>query len=231
MLKKIIKLNLDDLWLYIGIEGGLFLLMEVVICCVMRFVHPEDSVTVSSVVLPIIAGFISLVAGIAHVGVIFEQALAFGQTRRRATGLTLGLMAFETAFGMLLALVLSTLERFVCPHLWAWMAGAEGWVPSPDLAEGNVLLIDVFTLDWYWWLLAFVLGIGGGLIAGAVIQRFGSKGGWIVYGVCFAPMILGQIFPWESWEITSWLIPLACVLFVFGVLWSLWSMLHAVVRA
>lgn len=260
MLKKIIQLNLDDLLLYLGVEGGLFLLLETVFCCVMYFAKPEDGITVCSVLMPIIAGFVALIAGISHVGVSFDQALRFGQTRRRALGLTLGLMAFEGAFGLALAGVLAALERLVCPALWARLAGMDGWVAGMDMGywenatlpggtefvtgyffrnmsgeflpmPNNTLLVNVFTLDWYWWLLAFAAGLCGGLIAGAVIQRFGAKGGWIVYGACFGPMILSQFLPWERYEITNWLFPLLGLLFAAGLIWSVWSMLHAVVRS
>ena len=258
MLKKLIKLNLDDLWLYIGVEGGLFLLLEIVICCVMRFARPGDSVTVSNVLFPIVAGFIALIAGISHVGVTFEQALRFGQTRRRGLGLVLGLMSFEAAFGMALGAVLSALERLVCPYLWAWAAGMEHWTRSlsavktpaypPDYTgpvlgsmfenmagewvpvPENTLIVNTFTLDWYWWLLALAIGLGGGIIAGALVQRFGSKGGWIVWGACMAPTILGQLLPWRTHTITDWLFPLLGILFAAGLIWSVWSMLHAVVR-
>lgn len=263
MLKKIIKLNLDDLWLYIAIEGGLFLLFEIVVCCVMHFAKPEDSFTVSSVMLPIITGFIAVVVGISHVGVSFDQAIRFGQTRRRATLLTLGLMAFEAAFGMVLALVLSTLERFVCPNLWAWFAGADSWVagrsgsiapaPLPEHLAGtgievpvgrffenmagelvplpdNTLIINVFSLDWYWWLLAFAAGVAGGLIIGAVIQRFGSKGAWVIWGIFVIPMLLLQILPIEGLVFAEWFWPMVVVLALAGLAWSVWSMLHAVVR-
>ncbi len=261
MLKKIIRLNLDDLLLYICGVGGVFLLIELIIGCVMYFVRPGDSVGVSSVFLPIAAGFIALAAGVAHVGVTFDQALRFGQTRRRATLLTLGVTAFESAFALALAALLSVLERFACPPLWAALSGADSWVlarsgsvtpaaPPPGL-EGvevpagrfyenmagelvplpeNTLVINIFTLDWYWWLLIFAIALAGGIIIGAVIQRFGSKGGWILWGICMAPMILGQLLPWRTYEITDWLWPLLAVLFVLGFLWSLWSMLHAVVR-
>lgn len=259
MLKKIIKLNADDLWLYAGVEGGLFLLIEIIICGVMYFARPEDSVTISICLMPIIAGFVSLIAGISHVGVTFDQAVAFGQTRRRAMGLTIALECVETAFGIALGAVLAVLERFVCPNLWAWMAGAEGWVtgrawgtwdaaPSPDgtqLLTGrfyenmagellplpeNTLIINTFTLDWYWWLLAFVIGVGGGLIVGALIQRYGSKGGWIIWCICVLPMLLTQLLPIESYVLTAWFWPLMGLLFAAGIVWALWSMLHSVVR-
>ena len=68
-------------------------------------------------------------------------------------------------------------------------------------------------------------------MAGALIQRFGGKGGWIIWGICMAPMILGQLLPWQTYEVTDWLVPMLVVLFVGGFLWSIWSLLHAVVRA
>ena len=243
MMKKLIKLNLDDLALYLAVEGGLFLVIQIIIGCVMYFARPETSVTVACVLYPIVGGFTALVAGISHVGVSFDQALRFGQTRKRALGLTLGLCAFESAFALALGGLLAAVERFLCPPLWAKLAGMDGWTSGAiffmpegttvngELVSGKVLLIEDFTLDWYWWLLIFALAVGGGVIVGAVLQRFGGKGGWIIWGICFAPMILGQLLPWKTYEITNWLIPLLAVLFIAGFLWSLWSLLHAVVRS
>ena len=257
--KKLVRLNLDDLLLYLGVEGGLFLLIQIIIGCVMHFGRPDTSVTVACVIFPIVGGFTALMAGIAHVGISFDQALRFGQTRKRALGLTLGLASFETAFALALAGLLAVIERFLCVPLWARLAGMNGWVlglsgsitPAPppagyagsvpgpmfyNMAEELVplpektLIIETFTLDWYWWLLIFALAVGGGVIAGAVIQRFGSKGGWIIWGFCMTPMILAQVLPWRTHEITDWLFPLLGVLFVAGFLWSIWSLLHAVVR-
>ena len=118
-------------------------------------------------------------------------------------------------------------------------AGYAGSVPGPmfyNMAEELVplpektLIIETFTLDWYWWLLIFVAAVAGGTIAGALIQRFGSKGGWILWGFCMGPMLLGQLLPWRTHVITDWLFPLLAVVFVAGFLWSIWSLLHAVVR-
>lgn len=255
--KKLVKLNLDDLLLYLGVEGGLFLLIQIIIGCVMHFGRPDTSVTVACVIFPIVGGFTALVAGIAHVGISFDQALRFGQTRKRALGLILGLMSFQAAFALALGGLLAVIERFLCVPLWVKLAGMNGWVrgmgiwdaaPGPDgtILTGHffenmagelvpvpekTLIITTFTLDWYWWLLIFVLAVGGGVIAGAVIQRFGSKGGWIIWGICMVPVFLGQLLPWQTYEITNWLFPLLGVIFVAGFLWSLWSLLHAVVRS
>jgi hypothetical protein len=243
LFQKLVKLNLDDLALYLAVEGGLFLVIQIIIGCVMHFGRPDTSVTVSCILFPIVGGFTALVAGISHVGVSFDQALRFGQTRKRALGLTLGLCAFESAFALVLAGLLAAVERFLCQPLWAKLAGMEDWASgniffSPEgttvngaLVSGKVLLIKTFTLDWYWWLLIFALAVGGGVIAGALIQRFGGKGGWIIWGICVLPMLLTQIFPRELVSSVELVVPVLAVLFVAGFLWSVWSLLHAVVRS
>ncbi len=260
--QKLVKLNLDDLALYLAVEGGLFLVIQIIIGCVMHFGRPDTSVTVSCILFPIVGGFTALIAGISHVGVSFDQALRFGQTRKRALGLTLGLCAFESAFALALGGLLAVVERFLCVPLWARLSGMNGWVmglsgvvapapPPPHLEEMEVpaerlfenmagelvpvpektLIIETFTLDWYWWLLIFALAVGGGVIVGAVLQRFGGKGGWFIWGICVVPMLLLQIFPRELVSSVELVVPVLAVLFVAGFLWSLWSLLHAVVRS
>ena len=265
MLKKLIRSNLDDLWLFLGVEGGVFLLVEVIIGCVMFFARPVDGVSVAWIMLPIIAGFVSLMTVTGHVAVTFDLALRFGQTRRRAMGLFLGLSCFETAFGFVLAAVLSALEWFVCPFLWARLAGMDGWVlartgfsvPVPDMgtalepgryfvnAAGELtrlpertLLLRDFTLAWYWWLLIFAIALAGGIIIGALIQRFGQKGLWVIWGCCMAPSF-ATLFHLDSLILPGWLNPYSDLFFpvVLGLLaaglflWAIWSLLHAVVRA
>lgn len=262
MLKKLIRSNLDDLWLFIGVEGGLFLLLEVIIGCVMFFARPEDGVSVAWIMLPLVAGFVSFMSVTGHAALTFDLALRFGQTRRRAMGLFLGLSCFEAAFGLALAAVLCALERLVCPALWAKLAGLDGWVhgiisnmPAPipgmepepgryfintageivPLPENTLLLRD-FSLTWYWWLLIFAAALVFGIIVGALIQRFGPKGLWIVWGFWMVLMFAPQILRLELFDRVSrflpTLFPLLAGLFVAGLLiWSIWSMLHAVVRA
>lgn len=241
--KKLVKLNLDDLLLYLGVEGGLFLVIQIIIGCIMHFARPDTSITVACVIFPIVGGFTALVAGISHIGVSFDQALRFGQTRKRALGLTLELCAFEAAFALGLAGILAAVERFLCVPLWAKLAEMNGWamgnimpVPEGTMVNGalvpeKTLLIETFALDWYWWLLIFALAVGGGVIVGAVLQRFGGKGGWIIWGICVLPMLLTQIFPKELVSSVELMVPVLAVLFVAGFLWSIWSLLHAVVRS
>ena len=154
----------------------------------------------------------------------------------------MGLISFETAFALVLGAVLAAVESVLCPALWAKLAGMDGWTSGAiffmpegttvngELVSGKVLLIEDFTLDWYWWLLIFALAVTGGLIVGALLQRFGGKGGWIIWGICVVPMLLLQIFPQELVSSAELMIPVLAVLFVAGFLWSIWSLLHAVVR-
>lgn len=266
MLKKLIRSNLDDLWLFLGVEGGVFLLVEVIIGCVMFFARPEDGVSVAWIMLPIIAGFVSLMTVTGHVAVTFDLALRFGQTRRRAMGLFLGLSCFESAFGFALAAVLSALERFICPFLWARLAGLDGWVRGktgsmpalPDIPgmepepgrvfvntageltrlPENTLLVNDFSLNWYWWLLIFAIALAGGIVIGALTQRFGQKGLWVIWGLCMALTFSIQIFHLDSLILPGWLNPYSDLFFfvVLGLLaaglflWAIWSLLHAVVR-
>lgn len=237
MMKKVIKLNLDDLLLYLCGEVGVFLLIQIIIGCVMAFAHPWDGILVSGILLPIIGGFLAVIAGIAHVTINFEQAIQFGQTRRRAMGIAVGLMAFESAFALALAALLSAVERYLSPILWTALAGKEIWmVDYPgDMAElENCLFLNSFNLEWWWYPAILVMAIAGGLILGAFIQRFGSRGGWIIWGiwmaVCLGPQLVGKqmmlIGEWNQYMIVA-----GVVLAAGCLVWSVWSMLHAVVKS
>ena len=226
MLKKLRRLNLDDLLLWLAVEGGLFLVIQIIIGCVMRFGRPETSVTISCVLFPIVGGVLGIIAGIVHIVFSFDLALRFGQTRRRALGLALGVISFETAFAMALGGGLAERD--------GWAMGNLMPIPEDMLVNGvpvskKILLIEEFTLDWYWWPLIFGASIVIGVIVGALLYRFGSKGGWVIWGICVAPMLLSQLLP-KVILTAGWLIPLLTVLLLAAFLWSVWYLLHAVVR-
>ena len=83
MLKKVIRLNLDDLFLCLGVVTGLFVLIQGVIAAVLLLSAENSGIMISGTVLPIVAGIMALVVTVAAMGVSFEQAIRFGQTRRR----------------------------------------------------------------------------------------------------------------------------------------------------
>ena len=94
MLKKVIRLNLDDLFLCLGVVTGLFVLIQGVIAAVLLLSAENSGIMISGTVLPIVAGIMALVVTVAAMGVSFEQAIRFGQTRRRALGMELGRSLF-----------------------------------------------------------------------------------------------------------------------------------------
>ena len=236
MLNKVIKLNLDDLLLYLCAEGGVFLLTQIIIGGIMFTAGVEDGILISGVTLPIIAGFLVIVAGIGHVTILFDQALRFGQTRRRALGMTAGLLVFESAFALVLAALLALVERYLSPPLWAVLAGRGHWVvdyPGDLETLEDCLVLNSYNLDWWWYPAILAMAVAGGLILGAFIQRFGSKGGWIIWGIwmagCFGPQLLGSnIFAIGDWN--GYTMAAGGILAAASLIWGLWSLLHAVVR-
>lgn len=236
MLKKVIGLNLDDLLLYLSVEAGVFLLTQIIIGAVMAISKPMDGILISGIILPIIAGLLALLAGVTHVTVTFDQALRFGQTRHRALGLTVGVMGVETAFALALAALLSVVERYLGPPVWAWLADRGHWVMDypGDLGElEDCLVLNSFNLNWWWYPVILLIGLGVGLIGGALIQRFGTKGAWVLWGVwmaaCFIPQLLGgEVFAIGDWN--QAMIGASAVLGIGCLIWSLWSLLHAVVK-
>ena len=251
MLRKLLNLNRNDLLLYLGIIGGTFLAAQIVTACALVFSDARGIPMVSGIILPITACVLIAFAGVANVGVSFGQALRFGQTRRRALGLTAGMTAVQGAAVMLLSLLLTALERLLLPPLWLALSGAErlmwGEVPPlPAVWEGtdqgwqalldelsSTLYLDSFALDWWWCPLLLAIGLLAGLILGAFLQRFGAKGGWIIWAIwmviCLGPQLVGKnallIGQW-----TAWMGAAAVVFAVAAGVWSVWSLLHAVVK-
>lgn len=86
MLKKVIRLNLDDLFLCLGVVTGLFVLIQGVIAAVLLLSAENSGIMISGTVLPIVAGIMALVVTVAAMGVSFEQAIRFGQTRPPSPG-------------------------------------------------------------------------------------------------------------------------------------------------
>lgn len=247
MLRKLLKLNIDDLALYAGVEGGLFLLIHLVAAGVMFFAKESSAPLVCGVVMPITAVLLVLICCMAQVGVNFDMALRFGQTRRRALAQAIEITVIHGLLAMALAVLLAGLERLFAPRLWMGLAGksqvvlgAAPPIPEPGLApdggmwlvaQADTLYVEPFTLDWWWYPLLLAAGIAAGLVLGAMMQRFGGKGLWIIWGVCMAPMILGQLLPRGAAESTAWIVPLLVIVFAAAFLWSIWSVLHAAVRS
>ena len=121
-----IRLNLDDLFLCLGVVTGLFVLIQGVIAAVLLLSAENSGIMISGTVLPIVAGIMALVVTVAAMGVSFEQAIRFGQTRRRALGMELGRSLFMGVCSMGMAALLTALEHMVSPVLWLKLTGLPG---------------------------------------------------------------------------------------------------------
>ena len=93
----------------------------------------------------------------------------------------------------------------------------------------EALLLVLFWVLRRLWAAALALG----LAFGALIQRFGPKGAWVLWclwmGLCFGPQLFGA----NMYFIGQWsagLIAGVAVLVLAGLVWAVWSLLHAVVR-
>ena len=241
MLKKIIRLNLDDLWLACGAVAAVFLLLEGIIGGVLWFTDTNSCPMVAGTLLPFVSAFLIVCFSVSHINVTFQQAIRFGQTRRRSLGLYLGLVGFEGLCSMATALVLSLAEQFLAPTLWlkltglsnlAWgMDGSmvpEGMEPTAD--QASTLFVEGFTLAWYWWVVLSLGAITLGTIVGTLYLRFGRKAAWISWGVWMAICFLPQLLPESVLAQLPRMLPLAAVAAVAGLVWSVWHMLHCVVR-
>ena len=251
MLKKLMVLHRTDWWVCLGVLGGIFLIAQVVTGIALLW-GANSAPLLSGTILPIAAAFLALLYALGHIQSTFMIALRFGQTRRRALGLTLALSALTGTAGMALSALLAWIERTFLPALWLVLSGADKLVwgevppaPEPSLIAGDAewqafleefratLYLDSFTLDWWWYPLQLAIGLAVGLILGAFLQRFGAKGGWIIWGiwmvVCLGPQLVGE----NALLIGQWTQGMGAAAVIFAAaagIWSVWSLLHAVVK-
>ena len=253
MLKKLMALHRADWWVCLGTVGGIFLSTQLITGIALWWGDQgtRSAPLISGTILPISTAFLVLFLVLVHVNDLFLLALRLGQTRRRALGLTLTLCALEGAGAAALSALLAWIERALLPALWLALSGADKLVwgevpPLPAVWEGtdqgwqalldelsSTLYVDFYLLDWWWYLLLLAIGLLAGFIIGAFLQRFGARGAWILWGIwmvlTFAPQLLGynvlMIGHW-GW----WTVPLIAALVLAGLIWSVWSLLHAVVK-
>ena len=253
MLKKLMALHRADWWVCLGTVGGIFLSTQLITGIALWWGDQgtRSAPLISGTILPISTAFLVLFLVLVHVNDLFLLALRLGQTRRRALGLTLALSALAGTAGMALSALLAWIERALLPALWLALSGADKLVwgevpPLPAVWDGtdqgwqalldelsSTLYLDSFALDWWWYLLLLAIGLAVGLILGAFLQRFGAKGGWIIWAIwmviCLGPQLVGKnallIGQW-----TAWMGAAAVVFAVAAGVWSVWSLLHAGVK-
>ena len=238
--KGLLFANQDDLILLTCVIGGAFLLIHVISALALKLSGENTCIMVSSIMLPIMAGVVMIILGAGHVLLTVAQAVRFSQTRRRALSLTAGQIGVECALGIVLCAGLSALERAFAPAFWKWLIGAQtitwgiGGRRIPEGTEFIVntaeLFIEDFAIVW-WGLPCIILGCAAlGFIVGAIVLRFGKRGGWAIWGAWMIGCLGFPRLPWRTHEVTNILIPGLVVAAVAAFLWSMWVLLRAAIR-
>lgn len=242
MLKKILRLNAIDSYIYLGVVGGAFLLIQLVTAGVMFFAKPDTSVMISQVSMLAVLGILLFIYTLSYVFSTFIQGIQFGATRKMALALTLEHLGVLAAVGGVLIAVLTALERAIAPTLWKTLSGAssvsmhldgvrtpDSYAPGQEPIVSDILRIGSFSIDWWWIVVVALAAILLGLVVGAIFQRFGKKGGWMMWifwmGFCFSP----QFNLFHNFNF-SWLPQTLAVVGCFAVVWSIWSLLHAQIK-
>ena len=152
----------------------------------------------------------------------------------------MGLVSFEALCSMGLAALLALLEQAVAPRFWMWLTGTQyltvwrgGQGRLDESPWAATLFVEDFSLDWWWFPLLAAAAVLLGLIIGAIILRFGRRGGWTIWCIwmlcCFAPQLLPWdaawfTFPWQYMAALGGIFALACLA------WSVWYLLRAPIK-
>ena len=168
MLGKAIKLNLEDLIPFVAVEGGVFLLYELIEAIIMYTAKPSTSGAVCGLILMAFGVMMNLFAGAVYPSMNVEMLLRYGVIRKTALLATLGSMTLNMAASMALAAFLG------------WVDGriAQAWVNALPWVH------EVESIGPPWWFY-FVIGLGAvclALGAGALLQKFGRRAFWVGWG-------------------------------------------------
>lgn len=221
---KMIKLNLDDLGVAAAIVGGTFLLLEAVIAAIMlvQRERAETSIAMGWVLLPVMAGFACLFFNSMQVTIGFDLLLRYGVTRRSSILAVAAHMLTMTCFSFVLAFALGELDRLIA-HFWMRTMH----LSMVELADGHIPLYVFLLIP----LGLTVLGLG----SGALLQRFGIRGFWVLWGAWMVLMIGQSAIPWEGIFETVSASPVLSVLACCGVglvilVLSVWSLMRSTVK-
>lgn len=135
-----------------------------------------------------------LLVTVGRVTLEFKTGVQMSVPRRRMLAATAALSAATALETLALAWVLN--------RLWLILFGR--FMAEP---------VDVLGMMPLWgWLAALVLPVTTGLLSGAIVLRFGAKGGWTLYALfmaaCWLPGLVGDRFAHDLDRILPWLLPL-----------------------
>lgn len=180
---KLLRYHRKELWPLLLVPLFLFLLWQGVVL-IFRF---QDTFALMPVLLPFCGGILGLVYSLSAVLYDFERLVSLSRSRRRTLRAVLGYLGVLWALYLLISLALVGadygLNRVLLPLLRPGFA-----------AEGASL----YAAGLPWLALGPLLGMAAGFVVGAMIQRFGRRAGWVVWGVYMAAFLLRDQIPWGA---------------------------------
>lgn len=137
---------------------------------------------VPGVVGLVAAELVALITSMSRIWLEFKVGVQMSAPRRR-------MLAASIALSLATALC-TTATAWLLDRLWlVWAKGRFG-------ADAMDLLQEIPVWGWF---ALLVLPTFGGMVAGAIILRFGRRGGWTLYALlmvsCLAPSVLNERFP------------------------------------
>lgn len=186
MLKNAMKMNLEDLWPFLAVEGGVFLLYEIIEAIILFAAKPDTSGAVCGAVLLGVGIMMNLFVGGCYPVLNMDMLLRYSVTRKTALLGTLGSSCLNMAVSMVFAALLGWVDGFIAR---AWV-NALPWVTGVESVEPPL---------WAY----FVTGLGVvclSLGAGAVLQKFGRKAGWILWAAWMLLIVGFNIVDWHMLE-------------------------------
>lgn len=212
---SILRCDRFDFRLYLLIPLGIFLLCGLINTAV-GLLGVESTFVFLPVFLLLACTLLGLCAGVSVVLFTFPLAVSFSVSRRRALGAVAVYLMSTWAVLAVLSTALTLLDR--------WYV----YTAMPVLFPGLEVFGDpLYELGTSYLIAAAALGVVAGFLGGAVVLRFGRKGGWSLWGIYMAAFLFREQIAWEALA-AAWV----CWLFVLVLLLALavWCLLRWDVR-
>lgn len=183
MLKNAIKMNLEDLWPFLAVEGGFFLLYEIIEAIILFVGKPDTSGAIAGLIVLAMGIMMNLFVGGCYPVLNMDMLLRYSVTRKTALFATLGTMTLNMAVSMTFAALLGWVDHFIAQAY----VNALPWVVGVESVEPPL---------WAY----FVVGLGVVCLAfgaGAVLQKFGRKAFWVLWGAWMLLIVGFNIVDWH----------------------------------